>query len=288
VRKTLGALAVVALLLGVTISSELRLRSMAWVDPLGRELLYLPSVDMLKLLSLGNEGLMADLVFLWSIQYYSEFQPQDKFLYLETVYDMITDLDPLYFDAYRVGALIMSIERHGGPAERNAKVARIYDKGLGHMPNNWELAEVAAWDAFLQLRDRDMALRYARIGASIPGCPHRMRRVYGRWSEEAVTWTLEDSIAYWQEALDEAVRWPDIVLSKNHLYDAYAELHAGQLNPLLAAHRDRFGRCADNWQPLIDAGWISKTPLDYVGNPYGIDVAECVVQPHKKIRWERD
>jgi hypothetical protein len=283
-----AALAVVAVLLGVTVSSELRLRSMARADPFGRELLYLPSVDMLKLLSLGNEGLMADLVFLWSIQYYSEFQPRDRFLYLETVYDMITDLDPLYFDAYRVGALIMSIERHGDPAERAAKVARIYDKGLANMPHNWELAEVAAWDAFIQLGDREMALRYARIGASIPGCPHRMRRVYGRWSEKARTWTLEDSIAYWQEALDEAVRWPDIVLSKNHLYDAYGQLHARQLNPLLAAYRERSGSCAEDWQPLIEAGWIIETPLDYVGNPYGIDAAECVVEPRKKIRWERD
>jgi hypothetical protein len=288
VKRRLVTLIVTAALLGLTISSEYRLRSMARADPLGRELLYLPSVDMLKLLSLGNEGLMADVVFLWSIQYYSEFQPRDKFLYLETVYDIITDLDPLYFDAYRVGALIMSIERHGEPEDRNARVARIYDKGLANMPDEWELAEVAAWDAFLQLKDHEMALRYARIGAEIPGAPHRMKRIYGRWSEKAQVWTVEDSIAYWEEALAEAVRWPDIVLSKNHLYDAYAQLHAGQLDPLLAAYRDRSGACADDWRPLIDAGWLTSVPTDYVGNPYGIDVEECVLQPHKKIRWDRE
>jgi hypothetical protein len=287
-RRTVASLAVVATLLATVVTCEVRLRGLEREDPLGRRLLYLPSADALRLLSLGNHGLMADLVYLWSIQYYSGFQLQDKFLYLENVYDMITDLDPLYFDAYRVGAMIMSLERHGDSVNRNAAVARLYDKGLENMPDNWELAEVAAWDAFQHLNDLELAVRYARIGAEIPGSLHRVKRVYGRWSEGSMAWTVEDSIEYWQQVLDEATRWPDIVLAKNHLYDAYARLHAQQLDPVLAACRERLGRCPDDWQPLIDAGWIRTTPLDFVGNQYSIDTERCVLEPHKKIRWRRD
>lgn len=286
-RKTTAALAAVVVLLSIAIFSELQLRSIDRVDPLGRQLLYLPTYRMLKLMSLGNEGLMADLLYVWSIQYYSQFQPVEKFLYLEKVFDLITDLDPLYFDAYRVGAMIMTLELSQPPQERARAVERLYDKGLENMPHNWELAEVAAWDAFLQLNNHELAIKFADIGAAIPGVPHRLRRVYGLWVDKEEAWTIADSIAYWEEVLAEATRWPDIVLSKNHLYDAYAKLDKSEYDPMLAAYRGRFGECAEEWQQLIDLGWIQSAPLDYVGNPYRIDPDRCVLQPVKRIRWER-
>jgi hypothetical protein len=286
-RRALGAFTAVALLLAIVVLSEINLRSIERTDPLGRRLLYLPSHEMLDLVSLGNEGLMADLLFLWSIQYYSSYRPDETFLYLETVYDLITDLDPLYFDAYRVGALIMMLDLHANPKVQKKAIERLFDKGLANMPDNWELAEVAAWDAHLQLRDPELALKYARIGAERPGAPHRLKRVYGRWSEQEDKWTISDSINYWEEVLAEATRWPEVVLSKNHLYDAYAKRDATVLDPMLADYRARFGRCADGWQQLIDLGWLNAVPLDYVGNPYRIDGDRCATQPHKRIRWDR-
>ncbi len=286
-RRVLGALTAAAVLLAVVVLSEINLRSIERTDPLGRRLLYLPSHEMLDLVSLGNEGLMADLLFLWSIQYYSSYRPEETFLYLETVYDLITDLDPLYFDAYRVGALIMMLDLHANPKVQKKAIERLFDKGLANMPDNWELAEVAAWDAHLQLRDPELALKYARIGAERPGAPHRLKRVYGRWSEQEEKWTISDSITYWEEVLAEATRWPEVVLSKNHLYDAYAKRDAAALDPMLADYRARFGRCADGWQELIDLGWLNAVPLDYVGNPYRIDADRCATQPHKRIRWDR-
>jgi hypothetical protein len=286
-RRALGAFTAVAVLLAIVVLSEINLRSIERTDPLGRRLLYLPSHEMLDLVSLGNEGLMADLLFLWSIQYYSSYRPDETFLYLETVYDLITDLDPLYFDAYRVGALIMMLDLHANPKVQKKAIERLFDKGLANMPDNWELAEVAAWDAHLQLRDPELALKYARIGAERPGAPHRLKRVYGRWSEQEDRWTISDSINYWEEVLAEATRWPEVVLSKNHLYDAYAKRDATVLDPMLADYRARFGRCADGWQQLIDLGWLNAVPLDYVGNPYRIDGDRCATQPHKRIRWDR-
>ena len=82
-KRIVCAAAAVVVLLAIAITSEVRLRSIERADPLGPELLYLPTYEMLKIMSLGNEGLMADLLFLWSIQYYSQFRPHEKFLYLK-------------------------------------------------------------------------------------------------------------------------------------------------------------------------------------------------------------
>ena len=76
-KRTLGSLSVIAILIGVVVIAEVRLGKITREDPLGRELLYLPSPEMLKIMSLGNPGLVADVLYLWSIQYYSFYQPRE-------------------------------------------------------------------------------------------------------------------------------------------------------------------------------------------------------------------
>ena len=74
-------------------------------------LLYLPSGKYLKVAALGFDGLLADLLYLWSIQYYGNYDIKDRYTYLERIYDqVITELDPHYLDPYLVGALIMTAE----------------------------------------------------------------------------------------------------------------------------------------------------------------------------------
>jgi hypothetical protein len=122
------------------------------------------------------------------------------------------------------------------------------------------------------------------MAAAIPGAPARLKRVYGRWSVRAGAWTVEESIAYWEEVLAGATRKHDIKLATSHLYDAYVSLHRRQLDPLLKGFETRFGRCPEDWQSVVDVGWLLEVPLDYVGNPYRIDGEQCILLPHKRIR----
>jgi len=204
VKRTLGSLAVIAVLLGVVVLSEVRLGK----------------ITRDKIMSLGNPGLVADVLYLWSIQYYSFYQPHERFLYLETVYNLITDLDPLYVDAYRIGALIMQIQTGGDEEEVEAAVRRLFDKGLRNLPDDWQLAEAAAWDFFIRFKDREIALHYAEIATQRPGAPPRIKRMVGVWRDEESAWTLDDSIAYWRRAVEDAENEWDHVLCMNQFYDA--------------------------------------------------------------------
>lgn len=281
--RRLVALVVIAGLLGLAVTSELRLGAIPRTDPLGRELLYLPSPEMLQVLSLGNPGLVADILYLWSIQYYSLFAPHERFLYLETVYDLITDLDPLYFDAYRIGALIMQIQTGGDQQRLQQAVVHLFDKGLENLPESWELAEAAAWDMYIRFKDREEALRYAEIAAARPGAPARIKRMVGVWRDKTHAWSVDDSIAYWRQAYAEAVDERDRQVCQSKLYDAVASKDQQQLDPLLDAFADRYGRCPAGWPELIRAGLLRETPLDAFGNEYGIDPQRCRVVPLKKI-----
>jgi len=255
VKRTLGSLSVIAILIGVVVIAEVRLGKITREDPLGRELLYLPSPEMLKIMSLGNPGLVADVLYLWSIQYYSFYQPRERFLYLETVYNLITDLDPLYVDAYRIGALIMQIQTGGDQEGLEGAVRRLFDKGLRNLPDDWQLAEAAAWDFFIRFKDREVALHYAEIATQRPGAPPRIKRMVGVWRDKENAWTLDDSVEYWRRALEDAENEWDHVLCMNQFYDAMTARDRKTLEPLLA-----------------------------FGDPYGIGLEDCGLVAFKKFK----
>ena len=283
-NRRIISLVIISALLGVAVGSEVELGRIPREDPLGRELLYLPSPEMLKIMSLGNSGLVADVLYLWSIQYYSGFKPNERFLYLETIYNLITDLDPLYFDAYRIGALIMQIQTSGDQVQLKETVRRLFDKGLENLPESWQLAEAAAWDFFMRFHDQEAALHYAEIAAVRPGAPARINRMVGVWRDKEQAWTIDDSIEYWRRAVDDAEDEYGRAMSVSHLYDAVTAKDRGVLEAVLAYYSERHESCAQSWEELIAAGLIGEIPLDLMGNPYGIDSSACTIVAFKKIR----
>lgn len=273
-RQPSLALLVVALLFIGAIVSENALQDVEREDPLGRRLLYLPSPEMLRLTSLGNPGLVADLVYLWSIQYYSRYHPSERFLYLETVYDLITDLDPLYYDAYRIGALIIQLPTTDEELHKRA-VTRLFDKGLHNMPDCHELAEAAGWDMFIRYRDRKEGIRYFKAAVSMPGAPHRLARFLAAWSEDEEGWSFDEALSYWMEVREEAESEYDRVVCDRQIYRLMTARDTELLDALLQRWRERTGSCPASWGEVVDAGWLPEVPVDYFGHGYRILPESC-------------
>ena len=284
-KRVLLTLFVLVVLLAGTIGAERVLQQIERPDPLGRKLLYLPSPEILQLVSLGNSGLVADLFYLWSIQYYSKYQPHERFLYLDTVYDLITDLDPLYHDAYRVGALIIQLPTTDEEIHKKA-VIRLFDKALRNMPSNHEIAEAAAWDMYIRYRDRIEALRYLKSAADIPGSPHRLKRFLTVWSEDGQEWSFENALSYWQEVRDEAETDYDRAVCEKQIYRLFASRDEELLNPMLQDWQARHGDCPDSWQILVDAGWLQEIPVDYFGRTYRILTEPCSAMAEDSVRFD--
>src|SRR3972149_5776995 len=82
-------------------SGRAGLETLAGKNPVARDLLYLPNGKYLRAVSLGHPGLMADLFYLWAIQYYSDYERGDRYRYVEHVFgSVIGELDPHYVDPY--------------------------------------------------------------------------------------------------------------------------------------------------------------------------------------------
>lgn len=286
-KRRLLSLAVIALLLGVTTAVEWRLGNLPREDPLGKRLLYLPTFEGVSVLSLGNKGLAADLFYLWTIQYYSALELNERFLYLGTMFDLITDLDPLYFDAYALGGMLMAMASIRDPETHRQALISLYDKGIAAMPDDYALAEIAAWDFFTMLKDPEMATRYLEIATTRPEAPDRIRRILGRWRDGSHLWTFEESIAYWKEAIKDSTTERDRDYARSHLYDVVAERDRVTLNPMLETFRAVHGRCPKDMDEVVRVGLLRSVPHDYFGQAYGLDPNTCKLMPKNKVRASR-
>lgn len=284
-KRTAVVLLAVVVLLAATVGAERALQKVEREDPLGREVLFLPSATMLRFASLGNAGLVADAVYLWSIQYYSQYHPRERYLYLEPVFDLVTDLDPLYHDAYRVGALIMQLPTTDEQAHKGA-VIRLFEKALRNMPLNYEIAEAAGWDLFIRYGDRVEGIRFLNAAVVMPDAPHRIRRFLTRWSEDEEGWSFAAALSYWLEVRDQAETEYDRRVCDKQIYRLIALRDKELLNPVLSQWKLRSGRCPESWQEVVDSGFLRSTPMDHFGRPYRILEDSCTVMGEDSVSFD--
>ncbi len=226
------------------------------------ESLYLSSGKMLKRVSLGFDGLLADLYWLRTIQYFGGKLQQMRgsinvndvsswrLDLLEPLLEITTELDPHYIAAYRFGALFL-------PDLNPENAIRFLQRGIRHNPDDWRLYQDLGYIYWKQGRFREASETYEQ-GSRLPGAPRWMRtmsalmllkggeretarevfqRIYEH-SEDAYTRQISLARLKWLQAEDEI-----------------AFLHR-----LIAAFRERQGVC-----PASLAGLIGSLPTSSVG-----------------------
>ena len=79
------------------------------------------------------------------------------------------------------------------------------------------------------------------MAAAAPDAPARLKRIVGVWRDKNELWSVEDSIAYWEQAVAEASDDFDRFVCRNKLYDAHVTRDRKLLQPLIDDYVDRFG-----------------------------------------------
>lgn len=261
----LRRLAVTLLLLAAvaaTAAAERRLNAAGAEDGAGEHLLYLPSGKYLKALAPGYPEILADLIYLWSIQYYSEYEKTERYQYLEHIYsNVITELDPRYQDPYLVGAMIMVIE-----AGEVSMALDLLDKGMKANPGNWLMPFEAGFYCYDTLNDYTRAARYFERAMGIPGAHPLVRRLHAEMYNKMGD--KRTSLRYWREiwrsAEDEYVR----TVAYRHTHDLKLQVDLETLEKALRIHEERYGSYPSSLQALVTAGIIDGVPVQPSGDPY--------------------
>jgi tetratricopeptide (TPR) repeat protein len=253
-RRGQALLTVAALLLAVAVQG--RIEAGAGRRPAVHPLLYLPSGKYLRVVSLGFDGLLADVIYLWSIQYYGNYAIADRYDYLEQIYDtVITELDPRYLDPYLVGAMIMDVE-----ARRPESALRLLDKGIAANPDKWILAFEAGFVCYNELRDYRRAAGYFEMALRAPDVHPVVRRLYAGMYDRAgdPRTSLREWVEIYDTSSDEYVR----NIAWNHVHDLKVRVDLMDLNDGVTRFRALRGRPPRDVRELVAAGIVPAIPLD--------------------------
>ncbi|MFQ5768016.1 MAG: hypothetical protein ACE5ID_08545 [Acidobacteriota bacterium] len=241
-------------------------------------LLYLPRGRFLQVASLGFRTFLADLIYLWSIQYYGDLDNSDRSAFLEHVYgQVITRLDPRYLDPYLVGALILVVEQ----GDLKAALS-LLDRGMAANPDKWILPYEAGFWAYDVGKDFPRAAEYFAKAMKIPGAPPSTRRLHAEMFNkrgDKIT-----SLRLWKEVLEAAQDENVRTVAANHVHDLAMEIDLKTIQTALLAYRRRTARWPPSLGTLVTAGYLARLPLDPEGEPYSYSPRSGEVKPKTGFR----
>ncbi len=266
-RSRLAALLLAAVLAAAAVSARARLAALENLRPREDTLLYLPNGDFLRVASLGQTSLAASLVYLWAIQYYSDYERSDRYRYVEHVFrNVIARLDPYYVDPYWIGALILSVE-----AQDLEAALRLLDDGFRANPDRWILPYLAGWEcerAGQPVRAAEWFDRAARV----PGAPPQVLRL--RAGMMARAGDLAEARTRWFEVLDDPrCDESSRAIAERQIRDLTIRIDLAAIDEAVRLYEERYGAPPRRMEDLARTGVLPEIPLDPDGEPYTFDRA---------------
>ncbi len=163
-------IAVIAFLIVLSIPLQIKIDSMRDESRLIERTLYFDS-STLKKLSLGYEELLSDIYWLRAIQYFGSSDipwekkdPEILFRY----FDIITDLDPKFVNAYRFGGTFLAEPFPLGLDSFELGI-KLLDKGRKNNPDNFRIPLEEAFLYYIYAKDYKRAAELFKEASEKPG-----------------------------------------------------------------------------------------------------------------------
>ena len=264
-RVLLGCL-LIALLLAAAIPLHEEMAAIHQTYPTEFRSYYVPSSTYLQVASLGQKNFVSDLVFIWAVQFFDRYAQSVRDEYLFHTFDVITDLDPRFTEAYIFGDLFLSLDR------RFDLIYKLADKGITRNPKEWLVAWDAGSYAFFQAKDYAQAQRFFRVAAD----RNPDRTILQDLLANAYKYKgdYQNSLDYWQAILarhknDDSHQGRFFTLAaERNIFDLTIKINLRDLNEAVAAYRAAKGAPPPVLGALTSAGFLKSIPVDPTGKPY--------------------
>ncbi len=231
------------------------------------EVLYLPSPKILKRMSLGYNGLIADIYWTRAVQYFGARHRAHARNYqlLAPLLDITTELDPKLIVAYQFGSTFLAQKPPEGAGEPDKAVALV-ERGIRAIPNRWQLYYELGFLQYMELHDAGAAARAFERGSQLPGAHPFLKVLAAAMAQHAGQ--IETARMLWsttyQTTKDEMIRNNAF----KHLRALRVDEDVPRLEQLAAGYQRRSGHPPESWSDLVNAGLLRRIPVDPLGKPY--------------------
>jgi len=234
------------------------------------DVLYLPSGEWVKRLSMGYDGLMGCIYWTRVVQHYGREHikatqggsPDYRLLY--PLLDITTTLDPELLLAYRFGSIFLAEPPRAGPGQPELAV-KLLEKGIERNPDYWRLW----WDlgfVYYRVKDYARASEAFRKGAEHPDAAPWMRVMAARVAAEGGD--RETASRLWMDVYNSTDQEAIRLNALKHLAGLKVDEDIETLQAEVQRFQKQNGRLPQSWQELIAAGMVRGFPLDPAGYPY--------------------
>lgn len=242
--------------------------------------LALPSGNTLRIISFGNSELVADMLYIWSIQFFSNYNILNSRDFIEDIFNLITDVSPRYMDPYLVGSTIMAIEMN-----EPEMAIRLLQKGAENLKDEWIFDFDSAYYTSKHLKDYALAETYYKKAAGKKGAPKFISRML--YHSVFMQGRLEESWEQWKNVLENAETNAEKHSARLHLYQIKFDMDKKNLQSAINQFYERYGSYPYRIEDLVIYGYIREVPRDFKGNDYQYDKNTGTIIPVEGYMWKR-
>ncbi|HEV7219514.1 MAG: tetratricopeptide repeat protein [Terriglobales bacterium] len=241
-----------------------------------QEVLYVSSPQALKRVSLGYNGLLADVYWTRAVQYFGSQHVlgTGDYKLLGPLLEITTTLDPKLLVAYEFGSNFLTSKPPQG-AGMPQEAINLVQQGIHNNPDEWRLYYDLGFIYYLDRKDYKNAADAFLRGSRVPNAHPWMKIMAARAAEEGGEAQMARML--WTTTF-ETTQSKDIKANAAaHLRALQVDAEVTTLEALQARYREKTGHFASSFSELGSAGMLRGTPLDPLGAPYKL-VAEGKVE----------
>ena len=233
------------------------------------EVLYISSPKLLKRLSLGYDGLLADIYWTRAVQYYGGKHARGggRFELLPALLNIATELDPHLIPAYEFGGTFIATPPPSGAGQPQEAI-RLVEYGIANNPDNWHLYYDLGF-IYYDLKDYRSASDAFLRGSRVPHAHPFLAILAARMAEHGGE--LETARMLWSATYQTTTEGAIRANAAAHLRALQADSDVMELERLAHQYRRQMGRFPASFREMEKVGLLQATPVDPLGQPYKLE-----------------
>jgi hypothetical protein len=234
-----------------------------------QDVLWIPSADTVKRMSLGYSGLLADIYWTRVVQYFGGRHSAGAMHYesLEPLLNIATELDPKLFPAYEFGGVFLAQRPPQGAGDPQA-AANLVEKGIRNNPDSWRLYYSLGFIYWMEMKDLSKASDAFERGSKVPGAHPWMAVMAAALAQHAGE--RQTARYLWTNILKSTQDKTMQENARNRLAALDIDEYIDRLQERVNRYIQATGRNPSSFEQMRNEGYIRGIPRDPKGRPFEI------------------
>lgn len=246
--------------------------------------LMIPSAKTLKIVSFGNVNLVADLMYIWAIQFFATESIKNRFDYAVRIFNIITDLNPKFQPPYTIGSTVIGLS-----AKNPRKAIDLLQKAKIHFKDNYYFDYDSGYFAWFYLKDYKLAKKYYKEMSKYETLPDILKDFWVNMDIKMVDEVADQKKAFeiWTEIKKNATWTSKKESATAHLLQIKYNMDKVEIYKLILKFKQLFNRFPYSLDEIKNKLKVKAIPIDYIGNEYKYDPKNGKIVLEMEESWKK-